>query len=155
VKTALAVIAEKDGVSLSETSATGLEVFARAKIHDQEKALFEPRMRAMMRREIRASDERHIYFEMRNAIASEQTRSIVTDLYKRLLTKEGYSQEQISVKMRKHYQQSRINVLKKTPQLTSMLEEYWQRTDDQADWQAHGEEARESKGSGGAGTGQA
>lgn len=32
----------------------------------------------MMRREIRASDNRHIYFEMRNAIAAEQTRILTT-----------------------------------------------------------------------------
>src|SRR4030095_10565398 len=72
VKTALERIAHDDEVSLSEASAKGLEVFARSKIHDQEEALFEPRMQAMMRREIRASDNRHIYFEMRNAIAAEQ-----------------------------------------------------------------------------------
>ncbi len=54
VKTALARIAHDDNVSLSEASATGLEVFARTAIHDQEEALFEPRMQAMMRREIRS-----------------------------------------------------------------------------------------------------
>jgi hypothetical protein len=89
VRTALARIAKDDEVSLSEASAIGLEVYARAKIHDQEETLFEPRMQAMMRREIRASDNRHIYFEMRNAIAAEQTRILTTDLYKRQLLKEG------------------------------------------------------------------
>jgi hypothetical protein len=161
VKSTLQRLADEDEISLSEASATGLEVFARAKIHDQEETLFEPRMRAMMRREIRSSDDRHLPFEIRNAIASEQTRSIVTDLYKRLLAKEGLSQEQIGAKMRKHYQQARVNVFKLTPQVKSMIAEYWQSTDDQADWQAgqasdkqaQGEEAEKPSGRGGTGTG--
>jgi hypothetical protein len=154
VKSALLRLAKDDKVSLSEASATGLEVYARAAIHDQEETLFEPRMQAMMRREIRSSDDRHLPFEIRNAIASEQTRSIVTDLYKRLLAKEGLSQEQIAVKLRKHYHQARINIFKKTPQLQSMLAEYWQTTDEQAaDRQATGEEADEPSGRGGTGTG--
>jgi hypothetical protein len=89
VKTALVRIAHDDNVSLSEASATGLEVYARATIHDQEETLFEPRMQAMMRREIRASDNRHVPFEIKNAIAAEQTRILTADLYKRLLLKEG------------------------------------------------------------------
>jgi hypothetical protein len=78
VKTALARIAKDDKVSLSEASATGLEVYARAQIHDQEETLFEPRMQAMMRREIRSSDDRHVPFEIKNAIAAEQTRILFT-----------------------------------------------------------------------------
>ena len=147
-------------VSFSAACAEGLEVYARVKIRDQEETLFEPRMQAMMRREIRSSDDRHVPFEIRNAIASEQTRMIATDMYKRLLAKEGLSQEQIEAKLRKQYNQARINIFKMTPQLTSMLEEYWQKTDNQAsrqtgqaaDRQAQGEE-EEPAGTGGAGTG--
>jgi hypothetical protein len=134
-------------MSFSAACDEGLEAYARAKIRDQEETLFEPRMQAMMRREIRSSDDRHLPFEIKNAIAAEQTRSIVTDLYKRLLAREGLSQEQVSEKLRKHYRQSRVNVLTLTPQLKSMLKEYWQTTDDQADWQAH-----EPSGRGGTGT---
>jgi hypothetical protein len=71
VRTALERIADGDGISLSEASATGLEVYARAKIHEQEETLFEPRMQAMMRREIRVSDNRHVPFEIKNALAAE------------------------------------------------------------------------------------
>jgi hypothetical protein len=150
VKTALERLAKDDDISLSETAAKGLEVFARSKIHDQEEELFEPRMRTMMRREIRASDDRHMPFEIRNAIASEQTRMIVTDLYKRLLAKEGLSQEQIAAKFRKAYKQARVNIFKKTPQLQSMLAEYWGTTDDLPDRQAgqtsDGQDARFDEG---------
>ena len=124
VKTALERIATDDDISLSEASATGLEVYARAKIHDQEEVLFEPRMQAMMRREIRASDNRHIYFEMRNAIAAEQTRIMTTDLYKRQLQKEGRTFKEINKKLDDIYNMARTNILRKTksPQLKNLLE---------------------------------
>ena len=118
-------LAKDAKVSFSAACAEGLEVYARAKIRDQEETLFEPRMQAMMRREIRSSDDRHIQFEIKNAIAAEQTRSIVIDLYKRLLAKEGLSQEQIGKKLRKHYRQARVTIFKKTPQYKAMLAEYW------------------------------
>jgi hypothetical protein len=134
VKTALERIAHDDKVSLSEASAKGLEVFARSNIHDQEEALFEPRMQAMMRREIRASDNRHIYFEMRNAIAAEQTRILTTDLYKRQLQKEGVPLKEINKKLDAAYNMARTNVLRKSksPQLKNLLDAWWRSTDDQA-----------------------
>jgi hypothetical protein len=133
VRTALARIAKYAEVSLSEASAIGLEVYARAKIHDQEETLFEPRMQAMMRREIRASDNRHIYFEMRNAIAAEQTRILTTDLYKRQLLKEGMPLKEINKKLDDAYTMARTNVLRKakTPQLKSLLDAWWRLTEEQ------------------------
>jgi hypothetical protein len=153
VKTAIARIAHDDEVSLSEACDTGLAFYARARIHDQEETLFVPRMQAMMRREIRSSDDRHLPFEIRNAIAAEQTRMIVADLYQRLLAREGLSQEQIRQKLRKQYTQARINIFKITPQMTAMLAEYWQRIDDQADQQVQGAQAHEPSGRGGTGSG--
>jgi len=153
VKTAIARIAHDDEVSLSEASDTALAFYARARIHDQEETLFVPRMQAMMRREIRSSDDRHLPFEIRNAIAAEQTRMIVADLYQRLLAREGLSQEQIRQKLRKQYTQARINIFKITPQMTAMLAEYWQRIDDQADQQVQGAQAHEPSGRGGTGSG--
>jgi hypothetical protein len=146
VKTALERIAHDDEVSLSEASAKGLEVFARAKIHDQEEALFEPRMQAMMRREIRASDNRHIYFEMRNAIASEQTRILTTDLYKRQLLKEGVPLKAINKKLDDAYNMARANVLRKTksPQLKNLLAAWWRLTEDWASDRQDQVESREA-----------
>jgi hypothetical protein len=144
VKTALERIAHDDGVYLSEAAAKGLEVFARANIHDQEEALFEPRMRKMMRREIRASDNRHIYFEMRNAIASEQTRILTTDLYKRQLLKEGTALKEINKKLDDAYNMARTNVLRKTksPQLKNLLAEWWRVTED---WTSDRQDQAESR----------
>jgi hypothetical protein len=134
VRTALERIAHDDEVSLSEASATGLEVFARANIHDQEEALFEPRMQAMMRREIRASDNRHVPFEIKNAIASEQTRILIADLYKRQLLKEGIPLKVVNAKLDNAYTMARANVLKtKTPKFQTLLAEWWQAIEDPSD----------------------
>jgi hypothetical protein len=133
VRTALERIARDGNVSLSEASATGLEVYARAKIHDQEETLFEPRMQAMMRREIRASDKRHLYFEMCNAIASEQTRVYTADLYKRVLLKEGVPLKEINKKLDNAYNMARDNILRKskTPQLKNLFDAWWRSTEEQ------------------------
>jgi hypothetical protein len=135
VKTALERLAQEDEISLSETAATGLEVYARARIHEQEETLFEPRMRSMLRREIRSSDNRHIYFEMRNAIAAEQTRILTADLYKRQLQKEGVPLKKINQKLDDAYTMARTNILRKTktPQLRNLLDEWWRSTEEQAE----------------------
>jgi hypothetical protein len=147
-------LAKQDGDSFSATCADALEVFARAKIHDQEEALFEPRMRIMMRREIRASDNRHIYFEMRNAIAAEQTRILITDLYKRQLQKEGIFLKEINKKLDDAYNMARDNILRKTktPQLKNLLDAWWRSTADQADGS---QEQNAGRGEAGTGTTQA
>jgi hypothetical protein len=58
VKEAIASLAEQNGLSFSATAARGLEIYARATMQDQQEELFEPKMRAMLRREIRSSDNR-------------------------------------------------------------------------------------------------
>jgi hypothetical protein len=135
VKEALESLADQTGLSFSATAAKGLEIYARAKIQDQQEALFEPKMQAMMRREIRASDKRHLYFEMCNAIASEQTRVYTADLYKRVLRTEGYSQKEIHKKLDEAYTMARDNILKKakTPQLKNLFDAWWRSTEEQAE----------------------
>jgi hypothetical protein len=125
VKSALRRLADQDNLSFSEMCATALEVFARWKIHKQEEALFEPRFRHIVREENRTLGNRLVFFAMRNAIAAEQTRILTTDLYKRQLLKEGISQQQIEQKVDQAYDLARSNVLKKTPQLTALLDTWW------------------------------
>jgi hypothetical protein len=132
VKEALESLADQTGLSFSATAAKGLEIYARAKIRDQEETLFEPRMQAMMRREVRASDNRHLYFEMRNAIAAEQTRILITDLYKRQLQHEGMPLKAINTKVDNAYNMARDNLLRKTksPQLRNLFDAWWRSTED-------------------------
>jgi len=137
VKEAMESLADQTGDSFSATCAKGLEIYARAKIRDQEEALFEPRMQAMMRREIRSSDNRHVPFEIKNAIAAEQTRILIADLYKRMLLKEGMLLKAINKKLDDTYNMARTNVLNtKTPKFKSLVAQYWQATEDLPDRQA-------------------
>jgi hypothetical protein len=140
VKLAMLRIAELDDLSFSEACDTALEVYARQKIHDQEEALSEPRFRKIAREENRSLGNRLVFFEMRNAIAAEQTRILTTDLYKRQLQKEGISQEQIEQKVDQAYTLARSNVLKKSPQLAGLLDAWWQASD--ADAVGEGEAGR-------------
>jgi hypothetical protein len=135
VKEALEGLADQTGLSFSATAAKGLEDYARAKIQDQQETLFEPKMRTMMRREIRTSDKRHLYFEMCNAIAAEQTRILTTDLYKRQLLKEGVVLKEINKKLDNAYNMARTNILRKskTPQLKNLFDAWWRTTEDLPD----------------------
>jgi hypothetical protein len=135
VKSALQQLAKDAKVSFSTACSEGLEVYARSTIRDQEEALFEPRMQAMMRREIRASDKRHLYFEMCNAIAAEQTRVYTADLYKRVLRKEGMPLKEINKKLDEAYNMARDNILRKakTPQLKNLFDAWWQSTENLPD----------------------
>src|SRR4029450_5728957 len=132
VKEALESLADQTGLSFSATAAKGLEIYVRAKIRDQEETLFLPRMQGMMRWEIRTSDKRHLYFEMCNAIAAEQTRILTTDLYKRQLLKEGVALKEINKKLDNAYNMARTNVLRKSksPQLKNLLDAWWRTTED-------------------------
>jgi hypothetical protein len=135
VKEALESLADQTGLSFSATAAKGLEIYARAKIKDQQEELFQPQMQAMMRREIRTSDKRHLYFEMCNAVAAEQTRILTTDLYKRQLLKEGIALKEINKKLDNAYNMARTNILRKskTPQLKNLFDAWWQSTEDLPD----------------------
>jgi hypothetical protein len=129
VKSALQRLADQDDLRFSEACATALEVYARWKIHKQEEALFEPRFRKIAREENRSLGNRLVFFEMRNAIAAEQTRILTTDLYKRQLEKEGIPLNQIQTKVDNAYTLARSNVLKKSPQLASLLDAWWHASD--------------------------
>jgi hypothetical protein len=134
VKEAMEFLADKTGLSFSATCAEGLEVYARAKIQDQQEELFEPKMRVIMRREIRSSDDRHVPFEIKNAIAAEQTRILFADLYKRQLLKEGVPLKEINKKLDKAYDMAHTNVLNITaPRFQAIVREYWQTREDQTE----------------------
>ena len=150
VKFAMHQLARGAKVSFSSACDKGLEVYARAAIRDQEEILFEPRMHAMMRREIRASDKRHLYFEMCNAIASEQTRVYTADLYKRVLRKEGVPLKEIHKKLDEAYDMARDNILKKakTPQLKNLFDEWWRAIEAQTDENEDGESTNGEAGTG-------
>jgi hypothetical protein len=124
--------AKEEGIYLSEVGAKACAAWVRNSIQQQQDDLFEPRLRHMMRDEIQAIGERLVFFEMRNAFASEQTRIITIDLYKRQLQKEGVSREKFYELLDKSDEMARKNITQKSPKFTGML----------ADWEADNTEKR-------------
>jgi hypothetical protein len=124
--------ADEMGISFSEVGARACAAWVRYTIQQQQDDLFEPRLRHMMREEIQAIGERLVFFEMRNAFASEQTRIITIDLYKRQLQKEGVSREKFYELLDKSDAMARKNITQKSPKFKGML----------ADWEADNIEIR-------------
>jgi hypothetical protein len=116
--------ANEEGLYLSEVGAKACAAWVRNSIQQQQDGLFEPRLRHMMREEIQAIGERLVFFEMRNAFASEHTRILTTDLYKRQLQKEGVTREQFYELLDKSDEMARDNITKKSPKFTGMLAEW-------------------------------
>ncbi len=72
-------------------------------------------------------------FEIKNAIAAEQTRILITDLYKRQLLKEGIPLKEINKKLDNAYNMARANVLNnRTPRFQTLVKDWWQTTDPQS-----------------------
>jgi hypothetical protein len=124
--------AEEMGISFSEVGARACAAWVRYTIQKQQDDLFEPRLRHMLREEIKAIGERLVFFEMRNAFASEQTRIITIDLYKRQLQKEGVSREKFYELLDKSDEMARKNITQKSPKFKGML----------ADWENDNTEKR-------------
>jgi hypothetical protein len=124
--------AKEEGIYLSELGAKACAAWVRKSIQQQQDDLFEPRLRHMMREEIQAIGERLVFFEMRNAFASEQTRILTIDLYKRQLQKEGISREKFYELLDKSDEMARKNITRKSPKFKGML----------ADWETDNPETR-------------
>jgi hypothetical protein len=67
---------------------------------------------------------RLVYFDMRNAIAAEQTRILTIDLYKRQLARDGVSAQKTQEKIDQSNQMARKNVLIMTPQIKKLISEW-------------------------------
>ena len=113
--------AKEEGMSFSEVGAKACAAWVRYSIQQQQDELFEPRLRHLMREEIQALGERLVFFEMRNAFASEQTKILTTDLYKRQLNKEGVSQEKFYELLDQSDALARKNITQKSPKFKGML----------------------------------
>jgi hypothetical protein len=113
--------AEEMGISFSEVGARACAAWVKSTIQQQQDDLFEPRLRHLMRQEIQALGERLVFFEMRNAFASEQTRILTTDFYKRQLQKEGVTKEKFYELMDASDEMATKNITQRSPKFTGML----------------------------------
>jgi hypothetical protein len=81
-------------------------------------------LRQIIRDELRTFGNRIVFFLMRIAFASEQARILVTNILDRILRREGVTSDTFSSLVDQSNKMARRNILHKTPQLQSLLEEW-------------------------------
>jgi hypothetical protein len=111
-------------LSVSSVGATLLADAIRQDIHSQYQSLLQPILRQIIRDELRALGNRIVFFLMRIALASEQTRVLVTNILERILTREGVANERFHQLLDQSTKIARRNIIQKTPQLKTLLKEW-------------------------------
>jgi hypothetical protein len=109
------------GLSLSKVMATALEEWVQQDIHAQHDALLYPMIRQIIREELRTFSNRIVFFLMRIAFSAEQARILITNVLDRMseVTQESFT----SIVDRSHTT-ARKNIIHKTPQIKTLLEEW-------------------------------
>ena len=124
VKAELERKAEQQGLSVSKVIAAYLEQAIRQDIHTQHDALLKPMLRQIMREELRTFSNRIVFFLMRIAFAGEQSRILITNTLDRILRREGVPEDKFSSLVDQSSKMARRNIIQKTPQIKTLLEEW-------------------------------
>ena len=85
--------AKDRGIPFSQMGAIACRDWVRYEIHRQQTTLFEAKQRHIIREEIQRLKDSLIPFEIKNAQASEQTRIVMANVYKRFLKADGVTQK--------------------------------------------------------------
>jgi hypothetical protein len=117
-------IAKREKLSVSSVGATACEEWVRYDIHRQQSAILETKMRQLIREENRALGNRIVFFLMRIAFASEQARILISNVLKWVLTLAGVDQKSYYSMVDDSNKMAKRNIITKTPQLNSLLEEW-------------------------------
>ncbi len=124
IKAEIERIAGLEHLSLSRVGAAGLEEWVHLKIHRQHEALLYPMLRQMIREELRIFSNRIVFFLMRIAFASEQSRILIANTLDRILRREGVQDDKFSLLVDQSCKMARRNIIQKTPQIKTLLEEW-------------------------------
>ncbi len=120
VKAELQRIAERDGLSVSATGGAFLERAMQANIDMQYGALFQPIMEQAIRKHMRSYSSRIAVLLVRSLFASEQTRSLATNMLGR---HPGVTQPILEEILNGSSQAAKRNITRITPQLADLLKE--------------------------------
>jgi hypothetical protein len=124
VKAELQRKAEQESLSVSSVGAALLEKAIQQDIHSQYSALIQPMMRQIIREELRAFGNRLVFFLMRIAFASEQSRILITNMLDRILRREGAAEGTFTRLVDQSNKMAQRNIIKKTEHMKSLLEEW-------------------------------
>jgi hypothetical protein len=117
-------IAENEALSASQVGATAVGEWIHQRLHDRHEALLYRTMRQLVRDENRALGNRLVFFQMRTAFASEQTRILVTNILDRMLKNDGVKPEIFNSLVDKSNKMAKRNIIARTPELKSLIEEF-------------------------------
>jgi hypothetical protein len=118
-------IAKAEGLSISQVGAIACDEWVRSNIHHQQTALAETKLRQMFREELQAFGHRIVFFLLRIALAAEQARILITNVLKLVLKIGGlYEEKGYYAMVDESAKLAKRNVIKNTPQLKSLHEEW-------------------------------
>jgi hypothetical protein len=118
-------VAAEEGLSLSHVGAIACEQWVHQRLHDRHEALLYPTMRQLVRDENRALGNRLVFFQMRTAFAAEQTRILTTNILSRFLKQQGVPDDTFNTLVDKSNKMSKRNIIARTPELKSLMEEWF------------------------------
>jgi hypothetical protein len=126
VKAELKRLAEQEGLSMSKAGAAFLERALEQNIDMQYHALLEPIIKTVIREEIHKYTSRIAVLLARSVFASEQTRSLTTNILGR---QAGVTEDLLKNILAMTQKAAKANITRKTPQLTELINaiEQWLR----------------------------
>jgi len=116
--------AAQAGVSISSIGAEALYEWASSDIHRQYNTTFKTELRQIIREELQAFGHRIVFFLMRIAFSAEQARILMTNVLKLVVKLTGGDRKSYYSLVDESGKLARRNILAKTPQLKSLLEEW-------------------------------
>jgi hypothetical protein len=120
LKAELKRIAEKEGLSISQTGGAALEEWIRQQLHIQHAVLLQPIIETTIRKEIRRNIDRLVLVEARNAYEAGWTRRIVSNVLKYL---PSMTEEKLNTILDRSSIDARKHIFRKTPQMNEVSEE--------------------------------
>ena len=116
--------AKDRGIPFSQMGAIACRDWVRYEIHRQQTTLFEAKQRHIIREEIQRLKDSLIPFAIKNAQASEQTRIVMANVYKRLLKADGVTPQRFYEILDQIDTMAENNIKQRSPKFSMLVNEW-------------------------------
>ncbi len=116
--------AKARGIPFSQMGAIACRDWVRYEIHRQQTTLFEAKQRHIIREEIQRLKDSLVPFAIKNARASEQTRIVMANVYKRLLKADGVTQQRFYEILDQIDIMADNNIKQRSPKFSMLVKEW-------------------------------
>jgi hypothetical protein len=116
--------AKDRGIPFSQMGAIACRDWVRYEIHRQQTTLFEAKQRAIIREEIQRLKDSLVPFEIKNARASEQTRIVMANVYKRILKADGVTPQRFYEILDEIDEMADNNIKQRSPKFSRLVNEW-------------------------------